>query len=82
MKLSVAVAGKDAPPSAFVVWRGFEESIAKASDLGYHGVELALKTSDEIDPDHLNTWLSKHDLEVSCISTGQVNSNARQRRIT
>jgi sugar phosphate isomerase/epimerase len=72
MKLSVAVAAREAPPSAFVVWRGFEESIAKAADLGYHGVELALKTADEVDPDKISTWLSQHDLEVSCISTGQV----------
>jgi len=72
MKLSVAVAARQAPPSAFVVWRGFEESIAKAADLGYHGVELALKTADEVDPDKISTWLSQHDLEVSCISTGQV----------
>ena len=72
MKLSVAVAAKDAPHSAFVVWRGFEESIAKAADLGYHGVELALKTADEVDPAKISTWLSQHHLEVSCISTGQV----------
>ncbi len=72
MKLSVAVAGKQAPPSAFVVWRGFEESISKAADLGYHGIELALKTADDINPDQLSSWLSKHKLEVSCISTGQV----------
>ena len=31
MKLSVAVAAKQAPPSAFVVWRGFEKSIARAA---------------------------------------------------
>ena len=72
MKLSVAVAGKQAPPSAFVVWRGFEESISKAADLGYHGIELALKTAEDIDPDRLSSWLSKHSMEVSCISTGQV----------
>ena len=72
MKLSVAVAAKEAPPSAFVVWRGFEDSIVKAADFGYHGVELALKTADDVDPDRLNTLLSKHNLEVSCISTGQV----------
>ena len=72
MKLSVAVAGKEAPPSAFVVWRGFEESISKAADLGYRGVELALKSADDIDPDSLSRWLAKHDMEVSCISTGQV----------
>ncbi len=72
MKLSVAVAGKQAPPSAFVVWRGFEESISKAADLGYHGIELALKTAEDVDPHQLSSWLSKHNMEVSCISTGQV----------
>ncbi|MBD3284640.1 TIM barrel protein, partial [Candidatus Uhrbacteria bacterium] len=72
MRLSVAVAGNDAPASAFVVWRGFETSIEKAADLGYHGVELALKNADEIEPRKLDQWLASRDLEVSCISTGQV----------
>lgn len=59
-------------PSAFVVWRGFEESMRKAAQLGYHGVELALKTAQDINPAELSKWLSKYKLEVSCISTGQV----------
>jgi sugar phosphate isomerase/epimerase len=68
----VAVAGRDAPPSAFVVWRGFEESIRKAADLGYHGVELALKSAADVDAARLEKQLSAAGLEVSCISTGQV----------
>ncbi len=72
MKLSVAISGKDAMPSTFVVWRGFEESIRKASEYGYHGVELALKTAEEIEPAALSQWLGRHGMEVSCISTGQV----------
>jgi sugar phosphate isomerase/epimerase len=72
LKLSVAIAGKDALPTAFVVWRGFEESIKKAADYGYHGVELALKTAADVAPDQLNQWLNQAKLEVSCISTGQV----------
>lgn len=72
MKLSVAIASKNALPSAFVVWRGFEESIKKAADFGYHGVELALKTADEVDRDKLDRWLQNSNMEVSCISTGQV----------
>lgn len=72
MKLSVAVAGHSALPSAFVVWRGFEESIKKAADFGYHGVELALKTAADVDPNRLQKWLDAANLEVSCISTGQV----------
>jgi len=72
MKLSVAVASSQAPPSAFVVWRGFEVSIRKASEYGYHGVELALKTAEDLDPDRLSRWLSRYRMEVSCISTGLV----------
>jgi sugar phosphate isomerase/epimerase len=72
MKLAVAIAAHDAPPSAFVVWRGFEDSIRKASEYGYQGVELALKSAEEVTPRVLGRWLDKYHMEVSCISTGQV----------
>ena len=72
MKLSVAIAGKNALPSAFVVFRGFEESIKKAAEMGYDGVELALKSAGEINPGQLSRILSQADMEISCISTGQV----------
>lgn len=72
MRLSVAVAGEKALPSAFVVWRGFERSIKQAAEFGYHGVELALKTADEVNPTLLSRWLAQAGIEVSCISTGQV----------
>ncbi len=72
MKLSLAIAGKNALPSAFVVFRGFDESIPRAAQLGYHGVELALKNAAEIEPARLDTLLRENALEVSCISTGQV----------
>ena len=32
--LAVAIASADAPPSALVVWRGFEASMDKAARLG------------------------------------------------
>ena len=72
MKLAVALAAENAPPDAFVVWRGFEQSIPKAAHLGYHGVELALKAADEVDPDKLHAWLEAANLKVSAITTGQV----------
>jgi 5-keto-L-gluconate epimerase len=72
IKLSVAVAGENALPSAFVVFRGFEESVKKAAELGYNGVELALKNAAEINPSKLSTLLLEMNMEVSCISTGQV----------
>ena len=72
IRLSIAIAGSNALASAFVVFRGFEESIKKASSLGFDGVELALKNAAEIDPKQLSSWLSQEKLTVSCISTGQV----------
>lgn len=72
MKLAVAIADEHAMPNAFVVWRGIETSIQKAADLGYDGVELALKSGQEVDAEQLGRRLSKTKMEVSCISTGQV----------
>ena len=76
IRLSIAIAGANALPSAFVVFRGFEESIKKASHLGLDGIELALKNAEEIDPAMLEHWLNATGLTVSCISTGQVYADA------
>lgn len=72
IKLSIAIASRNALPNAFVVWRGFEESAVKAATMGYDGIELALKHADEIAAHELERLLSKNNLEVSCISTGQI----------
>ena len=40
MKLAIAIAAKNAAPSAFVVWRGFEEAVEKSS-----GLDIGLFTS-------------------------------------
>lgn len=72
MKIAVTIAGDQAKDSAFVVWRGFEASIRKASDYGYDGVELALKRADDLDVHQLRRWLGDYHMEVSCITTGQV----------
>lgn len=72
MKTAVTIAGENAKDSAFVVWRGFEESIKKASEYGYDGIELALKGADDIDVEDLRRWLKEYKMEVSCITTGQV----------
>lgn len=72
IKLSIAIAGINALPSAFVVFRGFEKHISFAASLGYDGVELALKSVSEINPSQLDRWLRDSGMTVSCISTGQV----------
>ncbi len=72
IKLAVAIADTQALPSAFVVFRGFEESIRKAGKLGYDGVELALKHAGEVNRQTLTRALETANLTVSCVSTGQV----------
>lgn len=72
MKLSIAIADTHALPSAFVVYRGFEESIPKAARLGFEGVELALKRAGEINQERLRELLDENGLAVSCVSTGQI----------
>lgn len=72
IKIAVAVATADADPSAFVVWRGIEASTRKAAALGYDGVELALKSADQVDQTAFAGLLDDHGLVCPCISTGQV----------
>jgi len=72
IRIAVAVATEDAMPNAFVVWRGIEQSIEKAATLGYDGVELALKTADQVDAARLSSLLAKNGLACPCVSTGQV----------
>jgi len=72
IRVAVAVATADALPSAFVVWRGIEQSIGKAAAFGYDGIELALKSADQIDPAAVRRLLDRHRLACPVISTGQV----------
>ena len=60
MKIAVAIASENALPSAFVVFRGLENSIRKASQMGYDGIELALLDKSQIDVNIsiISIWLS------------------------
>ncbi len=71
-KIAVAIAHKEALHEAFVVFRGFEENIPMAADLGYNGIEMALRRANEIDPVKIEKLLVKNKMEVSAISTGQI----------
>lgn len=72
MKIGVAVAPENALPSAFVVWRGIEESIKKAAEYGYDGVELALSKKEDVDPGRIKELCKQYNVEISAISTGQI----------
>ena len=75
LKMSIKVADIDAKRSAYVVWRGFEESIEKARELGYQGIELGLRQYEDVDFIKLSGFLSKYGMQVSSIGTGQVFSD-------
>ena len=72
MKIAVAIATEDALPTAFVVFRGIEESIRKAAQMGYDGIELALMDKDQVDVARVRRLIQEHGLEIPVISTGQV----------
>jgi sugar phosphate isomerase/epimerase len=72
MKLAIAISASDAPANAFVVFRGIEESITKASALGYDGVELAIASPGEVDISRLDKCLGAQGMEIAAISTGLV----------
>lgn len=73
MKIGIAVAPREALPSAFVVFRdSLEVSIKKAHALGYDGVELALLHPGQINADRIERLLEEFGLEIPMISSGQV----------
>ncbi len=72
MKIAVAIATENALPTAFVVFRGIEESIRKAAQLGYDGVELALMDKDQVSVEQVERLIKEHGLEIPVVSTGQV----------
>jgi len=72
MKIAVAIATEDALPTAFVVFRGIEESIRKAAEMGYDGIELALMDKDQVSVERVEPLIREHGLEIPVVSTGQV----------
>ena len=72
MKLAVRIARNEANENAYVVFRGLESSMRKAAELGYDGVELALGSRGEIDLARTEKLLQQNNLEISCLTTGQV----------
>lgn len=72
MKVSVRIAKNDAEDNAYAVLKGLEKSIEKAANLGYDGIELVIGHSKEIDWERTERIVQKHNLEISCLSTGQM----------
>ena len=73
MKIGLAVSTEDALPSAYVVYRDdLCRCIERCADLGYDGVELALRHASQVDVPRIKQRLAATGLEIPCISTGQI----------
>jgi sugar phosphate isomerase/epimerase len=72
MKLSVVLSTQPAKFSAVTYKGEITENLAKIAQMGYDGVELAVRDPILLDLPELEKSLAKHNLLVSAIGTGQV----------
>jgi len=73
MKLSYMVATPEIESSDVLAYRGdFEQVLAKMVELGYDGVELMTKNPRKFNEDKIEQLISKYNLEVPMVCTGEV----------
>ena len=71
MKLGIVISTQPTSFSALSYAENLEESIKKAADMGYDGVELAVREPDLLDVEKVKKILNKYNLNVPAIGTGQ-----------
>ncbi len=71
MKLSIVLSTHAAQFEAVAFKGDFETNVAKIAGYGYHGVELAIRDPKLVKPDELEAVVSKYNLVVPAIGTGQ-----------
>jgi len=71
MKLSIVLSTQPASFSALAYKGNIEENIKHIKELGYDGVELAVRNPNELDVGHIKSILNTYDLSVPAIGTGQ-----------
>ncbi|MFQ5709346.1 MAG: 5-keto-L-gluconate epimerase [bacterium] len=71
MKLSIVLSTQPASFSALAYKGELETNILKIANLGYDGVELAVRDPRLLDSQYLSRLLSEHNLEVPAVGTGQ-----------
>lgn len=59
-------------PKALVVFRGLEESLRSASEIGYDGIELGLYHASNVNVETLKKLVSVYGVGIPVISTGQM----------
>jgi len=71
MRFSIVLSTQPASFSALAYKGRLQENIKKIGDLGFDGVELAVRDPELLDLDELNKILSANQLPVPAIGTGQ-----------
>ncbi|MBU1100374.1 MAG: sugar phosphate isomerase/epimerase [Bacteroidetes bacterium] len=71
MKLSIVLSTQPASFSALAYKGNIEENIARIKELGYDGVELAVRNPNELDVNYIQNLTTNNDLPVPAIGTGQ-----------
>ena len=72
MKLSIVLSAQPTSFSAIPFTEGMAANIIKIRNLGYDGVELAVRNPDKIDLEWLKPFLKENNLVVPAIGTGQI----------
>lgn len=71
MKLSIVLSTQPASFSALAYKGNIEENIKRIKELGYDGVELAVRNPTELDVEHIKMLMKVNNLPVPAIGTGQ-----------
>jgi len=71
MKFSIVLSTQPSSFSALAYKGNLAGNIAKIKQLGYDGVELAVRNPDQLDFDFLASILKEHNLPVPALGTGQ-----------
>ena len=71
MKLSIVLSAQPAQFEAATFKGDLDINLARIASLGYDGVELAIRAPKLVDLDELDRLVSRHNLTVPAIGTGQ-----------
>ncbi len=72
MKLGIVLSSQPSSFSAIPFKEGLEENVAKIKNLGFDGVELAVRNPEQLNVDWLKSILDRNQMSVPAIQTGQV----------
>ena len=71
MKIAASVTPNKTKFGPLLFAGDLEQGFMSLKELGYDGIELSLRTSNDIDSELLFKMLEKHDLELISVATGQ-----------